>query len=534
MDIKAIYSRMTQKREDFLTYAHDTAMLCDPSLSPKGDKIRARPQAIVGIQAVRSLASSLQKSMFAAGVKPFKLDLSPEVWNKLKAIGKVGGTDMTADQFIRSRLEKREDDCMKSLELKTSRSRFAKVIRRNLIEGTNAFINYPDAIRAYPLRCLVVERESGVVRLLILELVMDVDPLDQDVAADKKDEKITRYILVNFEKMEVWQQDVPKDQEGDRPKATQIDQPKRTETTEGPQFDWTGVLTANQFIVPVNEIPDIDGDDYAPGYAYNFLNGFSFINHGEMSLSEAMAAAAWNRPRVKPGSPVSENLRAFFEGRSGEPWLGDEGDVEWLSAAQKIGDWAFVVQLLQRKELGLAAAFAMGLKDRLVSSEMTATEVLQIIDELNTQTHDLVGTLEETLLMPLIRSELELLERFDPLGQGLAPEAQELIRPVITTGTSAIEKQRWTERFITLILPSIQKMDSTLRVNGEAIAKYQATTGRNEAVLSFFRTASPQELLLEAQMQSGAMTAPPANQPRTDTVLTNGGPQPPQPAQSAA
>lgn len=494
---------MKAKRARFDDYARQTAMFTLPWLDPELEKSGVDPTSMIGTQCVRSIASSLMKGMFPPGVKSAELDLTPAQWAGIQSHPQ-GGEE--AVNIIKARLGERDEDVQRSVTMKTSRSRMAAALRRNVIEGTTGIIVLPDSIRVYPLRSLVVEREAGVVRIAMFCDKYEADPMAEGEGPDSAYDILT---LVDFEKHEVWKQ--VKDQD-----------PQRIDEVGKPAFEFTD----EQVLIVTGEIPDCE--DYAPGYAYHYMRAFRQVNHSERSLGEAQAAAAWNRPRVKPGSAVSMDIRAFFEAPAGTPFLGEEDDVDWLTNTGKLGDWEFVGGLVERKNRELATAFAMGIKDRPASDSTTATEVLTIIDELNTQTHDLIGTYEETLSIPLYRAELAILERISPMipeALEISAAVRQMVRIVVTTGSNAIEKQRAMDKFVNVHLPVVMKLDPTVRANGLPILKRVSSYQRLETD-GLYRAASPAEIqAMIAAANPQGQQGQAENQPRQETMMTAGGPQ---------
>lgn len=504
------YQKLKGTREPYLDYAEETSRMTIPTMSPRGTPVNKelRPHTPHGTQAVRSLASSILKSMMPPGVKWFDLDFPPEVWQQLK--GQHGDT-VVAD--IRAALDARENAIIEALNHKTARSRFGSSVQRNLVEGQTVYINKPGEIGVYPLRSFVLERVNGKVHTLIIEEEKFTSPFENveatagETPGGEPSPNKCVYILADFEKGEVWRQDGPKGT------AKRVD-----DKPKDPDH-----LTIQQFIVSVGETPDID--DYAVGYAYNYLRLFHLLNHAESSLGEAMAAAASNWPCVRPGSPVTAD--DMSRKRSGEWTEATEGDLWWFSSVNKVGDWAFVHQKIEGWKNDLATVFAMGIKDRPVGADTTATEILQVIDELNTQTQTLMTSMEETFQRPLIESELTLQERVSPLFPDIAADVLSIVKVTITSGGNSIERQRSLMRFLTQVLPMLKTLDQTLVVDGKRCADALADSMlvKTEGMYS---KMSPEQV---QQMQMAAMGG--GDTAREETIMTNGGPQPPQPAQGA-
>lgn len=506
-------------RETALTNADAIARLTLPTLAPRGHKIDERPYTNIGTQAVRSLSSSITKALFPTGAKSFRLDLPPAGWEWVKA--QSGEEGVTA---MRKRLDEREIAIINALNLKTARSRFAASINRNLVEGTTGFINRHDRIDVYPLRSLCVEREAGKARVLVFDEEYTPDPsVEQEVDKTKDKDKGEQhtYTMVNFETGEVYRQS------GKERVARRVDGGDANPNARK-KVDPTTLLNVRQFICAVCEIPDVG--DYPDGYAYNYYRQIAMMDNIDASLGEAMTIAAWNLMRLKPGSAAARDPESMKKKKSGDPFIGEEDDVSWLSAEAKLSDFAFIANLRPLLANELSVAFAMQLGAR--SSDGTvrsATEVLQIIDDLNTQTQDLLTSIEQTLLQPLIESEQYLQEQIAPLFKDLPPEiTEQLIKVVVVTGANALDEERQEKTLILQVLPMLKQLDPFFMVDGQVAAEALTQRKRIGTLTGLFRRATPDEIAVMAA-QAGGGSPQPQDQPRTETMATRGGPQPKQP-----
>lgn len=521
MNLKKIYESMCESddRTEALDNAEAIAKLTLPSLAPKGQKIEERPTTSVGTQAVRSLSSSLTKAMFPPGSRAFRLDLPPAAWEWITAQKGAEGVKMT-----RERLDMREKAIVDALNLKTSRSRFASSNRRLIVEGTLGAINRPDRIDLYPLRSLVVEREAGKPRIMAFLDEVTPDPVaDNDEQETKADETVCTYTLANFETGEVWKQEGKK-------AARQIDPSVKQKNRKGDDENPPETLDIRQFICGSGEIPDVG--DYPNGYAYNYQRLFSMLDNIDASLNEAMSIASWNLLRLKPGSAVARDPVSLKKKRSGDPVIADKDDIEWLAIQAKLADFAFIANLRPLLVDEAAKAFLMGISDRIMSADTSATAVLEIRDELNQQTMDLLTSIEQTILQPLIESEMYLQEQISPLFADLPPEVTEqIVKVVVITGANAIEKERQERALILQMLPQLMLMDQRLSING-LVAYNALTASRSIGSLEGLVTRMDDEqyaMLLQAQAgAAGGDKAKPVQGKRTETIQTRGGPQIPQ------
>lgn len=519
MNLATIYESQTSARSDFLDEAERVAKLTIPSLRPKGDDITEMPYTHVGTQAVRSLASYLVKLMLPAGVRWAALTIPPERMRAFRAsVESSGGDPDAAEDVIQRRLEGRTIDIHKSLALKLSRARAAPAVRRNLVEGSTLGVNTPYGLYFYPLRSFVVDRDAGQLRAAILKEISreELQPVEGR-GKSKEDDRAT-YTLVRYP----WQNQ----RTGMRRDDGEVWRQKVGAKTASKVKDehW------RQYFVVVSEIPDCD--PYPSSYTHAFVRLLNQINHMSESLGEAASAAAFNKPIIRPGSTAAENYGAFVDQPVGQPWIGETEDFSWVTAGIKIGDWAFVVQLLTMFAGDVGNAFALGIKDRPRATDAAATTILQMIDELNTQTEDLHTAYEETFQVKLFESEFALHEMADPLFDGIADDALSFVDVSVSTGTSVLAKQQALLRFVGQFLPIIQERDRRLEINaGPVVEAYTEAlpfptndfyTWRQQDPAAF----NPQDPAAQAQAKAAS------DGPRSETVMTPSGPQPPQPPQN--
>lgn len=508
-DCKAVYEGMTGRRDRYLGFAQEIARYTLPTLSPKGQVETWRPYTASGTLGVRSLASYMVKVNMPAGVRWAEVDLPVEVW---PVITPILGDD--GAQVMRDRLKSRGGDIFESFERKRVRSRAAAAMNRILCEGSTGFFNHRGGVRVYPLRAHTVEREGGEVRFACF--VDEIEPAPETIYKGQKrsQEKKCIYTCVNYETEEIWRQ-------VDDGAAERVDD-------ELPDQWW----------VTVTETPDVD--DYPVPYAYNYLRLIVQIDHAEESLAEAMAIASFAPIGLKTGTPVARNPEQIRRIRSGDPLVMNDGDMFIPAWGGKLGDWSFIGAILSANREELAKIFAMGIKDRPISHDTSATAVLEIVDELNTQTQDLMTSMSETFQVPLVRSENLLLEQVTPLFPDLPPEVASLLRIVVTTGIRAVEKQRTSMQFVERVLPSLKLMDETFRVHAERIAD-DVSQAHMIDTKGYYSSISQDEMRIQQllaemaapeQRPTGRNGAPTNGRPpRTDTIMTRGGPQPPQPRQ---
>ncbi len=499
---KAVYEFLTSNRAEFIDYAEDAAKMTLPQLAPRGQAIRERPYTSEGTSAVRSLGSATMKITMPPGVQWAKLDLPVWAWRKLIALAHAGEIPAEKVVQLKDRLDQRTQDIMRSLEQKNTRSRLAAAMLRNLVEGSTVVNVTPLGLRLFPLRSHVVQRdEFGAVKILGCVEVADADLAR---ASDKNFEKTTKiWTLVDFERDEVWRQVG----DGDDARPFLVEDER-----------------ASQWIVFVSEIPDVD--HYPTSFVWNYLRLIKQLDHEEQSLAEAMADAAWSPIGIREGSTLSDDPDQVMNTKSGEPIIHTEGDIFYPEKRGKLSDWGFVAQMRQDDKSELAALFAKGIKDRPIQQDTSATAVIQMIDELNSQTQDLLSAYEDTLQRPLVMAENAILDARDPLFAEEESVLRKLLKVTVTTGVNALDKQRQLMRFVVQVLPQLQAMDQTFQVHAVEIADRFS-----ESLL-----LNTEGMYSQMQLPEGGGAGPPgltpgSGLPREETIMTRGGPQPPQPQQ---
>ncbi len=514
---KIVYESQEGNREQWLTFADDTSQLTLPSMDPRGMRRSARhdrPHTTEGTTAVFSMASQALKILMPPGVLWGDLDMPPYLWKFVEVQAASGTVPFTLKDVaeLRDRLKIRSFDIVKSLNQRNLRSRFGSAIRRNLVEGSTAIHNAPppagsdaiarmrrkEGLRIFPLRSHVVVRDPfGAVRQLGLLEELEPDVMMVQKPADFQN-ILKIWTLVDYDSEMIWRQ------VGDRGEPFVVED----ETVDG-------------YFVMTSEMPDID--NYAHPYFWNYLRLIAQIDHAEASLAEAQSDASWSPIGIREGSSLAEDPDMVTERRTGEAIVGQEGDIWYPNAGRKIADWAWVLQMRNDDKRELDNISAKGIKDRAISSDTSATAILEIIEELETQTQDLLSSYEDTGQRPLMASEAAIHDRFIPLFTPGSEEEllKEFVEISITTGVSALSKQRAMIRFVTQGLAALQQLDPTLIVHGEEAAD-RLGEGMMIETEGLYSTAQPQQ-------QPGA-GQPGANgdAPREETIMTAGGPQPPQ------
>lgn len=496
-----IYDELVSDRDDFIDKAVDVAELTMPWLKPAGSDIEEQPWTSQGTSSVRNLSSTSMKIMMPSGVQWGRLDFPIFVWDELE----VMATDETNEKVtvatieaLKRTLKARSQEIILSLGQKNVRSRLGMAVTRNLVEGSTAVHNTVDGVRIFPLRSFVCRRDQfGDVEFLVLKHVTRVAPEDIKKKGDAAGHRL-QYTFIDFVKDEVWFQDGNDD---DAP-VTKMDEP------------------SDRYMVIVSELPDVD--NYPVGYFYNFIRLIASINHAESGLADAMSLASWNPLGIREGSALATDTDQITTKKTGDAVIMQEGDAFPAIVNQmKLGEWAFVGQVLEQDKAELAAISAKGIKDRALPGATSATAVIQMIDELSSQSADLLGAYEESFQRPLFASEHSILEEHAPMFDD---ETQALLgkflKVTVITGINALEKQRSFALFITQDLPLVMQLDPTVAVDGIAILDRRQESLLMDLDGIYFRREQ------QAPVAGGAEAGD--NAQFKKNRMTRGGPQGPQ------
>ena len=495
-----IYSQLVGERDIFLNYAEECARIFDPTIAPKGVPIRERPWTSEGISNLRSLTASLMKIQMPPGVLWGGVELPPEVWQHMEMLANAGEFEPGLVEQLRAKIRSRSNNLIGALALKNTRARYSAGLHRNLIEGNTAFRNSPEGLTIYPLRSIGVRRdEYGQLRLLAIHEEEEPDPMAVQEAEDF-DHKLETWTVIDYESREIWRQT---GEEGD------------VERVEDEDPAW--------YFVMVPQTPDVG--HYSIGYCWNYLRLLTQIDHAEASLAQALAFASWKPIGIREGSALADDPQGLMKTKSGDPVIMQDGDIIWPDTGRAIQDWGWVASMRNDDKAEAGNAFAKGLKDRPLSADMAATVALEIVDEINSETSDLLGSLEESAQKPLLNSESRLHDIIDPLFSG--PDRAlfgPLLRITVSTGINALDKQRSLGKMALQFLPMVLQMDPSVKANGIEILD-RLGEGMLVKTEGMYSQKSQQEMLMEqaAAMGQGQQGG------REETIMTAGGPQPPQP-----
>lgn len=462
MKLKELYQRLAQEtgvqneteesrpahgRKKFLDRAEEIAKLTLPMIEPRGLLLSDVAYSHDGAQAIRGLSSSIRRVLMPPNRTWFKLQLTAEMQRQVEAAVAERGGDLEAtlaqiDLVIRDQMVEGEKQINSFLHRRKVKSRIARAITRNLIEGFNVIRVLKDQVNILPLRLIAAYRQHGELRFYVLK---EEKPIDVKSFADNDNEGEADYIytMIDVVNSEVWQSH----NDGEAEKV-------------GPEVDGGD---SRQYIAFNSEMPDTE--HYPDSFAYTFLTLFNEIDALVMDLGEAAANAAWAVLLIDPASPLSPT--EVIQWKSGQAYKGTKEQIDWLSSATKLTDFGIVNQRLQTLQEERRKVFGAGVRDRS-PGDVTATQILQEVEELDEQTADLLVNYDETLLVPLATA-VAVVEGILTLE---VPGVESPIEAIVTTGNSALQRQVSIMRMLQA-MPIIQALEPTL-YNRPAVFKLTA------------------------------------------------------------
>lgn len=511
MKLQDLYQRLAQEtgvsdeteegrpahgRKKFLDRAEEIAKLTIPSIEPRGLLLSDVAYSHDGAQAIRGLSSSIRRVLMPPNRTWFRLQLTADMQQKIEAAVAESGGDSDAimaqiDLTIRDRMVESEKQINSFLHRRKVKSRIARAITRNLIEGFNVIRVLKDQVNVFPLRLITAYRQHGELKFYVLkeEKAMDVKSFDDNDGAP-----IYIYTLIDVVNKEVWQSQSDGEAQKVKPEV------------DGGDY--------RQYIAFNSEMPDTE--HYPDSFGYMFLTLFNEIDALVMDLGEAAANAAWAVLGISPESSLSPT--EVINWKSGQAYKFSPEQLQWLSSATKLTDFGIVNKRLETLQAERRKVFGAGVRDRS-PGDVTATQILQEVEELDEQTADLLVNFDETLLVPLATgvAVVEGILEFE------VPGVESPIEAIVTTGNSALQRQISIMRMLQA-MPIIQSLDPGLynrRATFELTAEIE---GFDEYTKDVLQAEVPPQPIKPVDETSGAEQ--PAPEVAGSIKQTAGGPQP--------
>lgn len=489
-------SQPSTGRTKFLYRAEDIAKLTIPSIEPRGIALYDVAYSHEGAQAIRGLASQVRKVLMPPNRTWFKLQLTNEVKEAVIEKLQQGNADPqilnNVEELIRAEMLKGEKAINAYLHRRKVKSRIARAITRNLIEGFNVIRVLKDQINIFPLRTIAAFRQHGELKFYILKEEAAIDAK----TFEKSSEGVNLiFTLVDPVNGEVWQS--KNDGEASMLKPDEID---------GGDY--------RQYVAFNSEMPDTE--QYPDSFGWTFITLFNELDALVTDLGEAAANAAWAVLGLRQSSSLTAS--EVTEWKSGSVHKFDSEEIGWLKSDTKLNDFGMVNTRLESLQEERRRIFGAGVRDR-PPGDVTATQILQEAEELDEQTADMLVNYDETLLNPLATAVavVEGLNMVEIPGGGSAVEA------VITTGNSALQRQISMMRMLQA-MGVIQTLDRELYNRQETFKLVSEVEGFDEFTDNVLNVQEATEPIVEPS----ETTAPEESGPPVAGSIrpTAGGPQP--------
>jgi hypothetical protein len=424
MNLQQVYDSGCSERDEYLQKADALARLTLPELAPlgRGGNVShsgiqnvsgpyhhdlPQPFSAAGTSAVTSLCSTMLSLLFPLNVPWFEVRVVDSTTLALaEAAGQAAGLDGALADLEHRMLDRLMAD--------QYHAHLLEALFRIVIEGQVIVQKLPNrkGLRIIPLRSFTVKRFNGELYFTCFKEEMP-NP-------DQPDKSECLYTYVDYQKREVWQQ------VGDQGQATRV------------------ALRSGDFIVATTRIPTME--NYSTGLALRFFGAIYNINQMSFDMTRATSIAAKALLLINPESGFTANDIA--KAVSGQALIGPEGMsaeqcFQWFSAAMKLNEWNWVYLALASEKQELAKNFALGLTQQpgLNTDRQTAESVRRLTQELDASVGSHAQVLQVTLQRPLAEAYLS-----DELGA--APDVLQKLKPIVTSGSSAMSRLAELERLI--------------------------------------------------------------------------------------
>lgn len=428
MSIKSEYEKMSQTRAPYLRRARDAAELTLPHLYPrsttsgknKGSQDMPMPYQSLGARGVSTLAAKLLLTVLPASTSFFKLDA-----DKYQLAELLGDDPKKRSQFDQA-MSSIEQAVMLNIEASALRPSVFTAFKHLLIAGNVLLYKKPGPsadVVVYGLDKFVVERDAmgQPIRLIVEDkmLLMAAPPEAQqayrkEFPEAKDDTEVTLYTYARFD--------------GKRWQVTQaidkFDLQKRPVEFSPDSFPW----------LPLRLVK-VDGESYGRSLIEeSVLGDLRSLESLTKTVVKGSAAMAKVLFMLRPTATTSPEELARKE--TGDFAVGNEGDV-WTLQVNKFADFRVALQMIERIETRLAAAFLLHSSVQRDAERVTAAEVQFMARELDDALGGIYSILSQELQLPLVRLILTGMQA----AKQLPPLPKDIVKPVIVTGLAAMGRE---------------------------------------------------------------------------------------------
>jgi hypothetical protein len=396
------------------------------------------PYNSIGPSAVNALASKLLLALLPPTGAFFRL---------LPDSDKLDGVSEEELAQLDMELSRVESDVIEYINIKAIRVAINEALKYLIVTGNVALYKIPGgSYKVFCPRQYVVERDyaGNLVRMAIKEriskkvlpikileqLEIEENTTTQDVKNLEEVDIYTMIVRTGPNKITVWQEILDIVVEGTEKTYTDEDNPYIV-------LRWT--TTPN--------------DNYGRGLVEQYLGDFRSLEGLTQTIVQGAGIQARHLFGVRPGSTVKiEDLNNAI---NGDFVMGDlEREISTLQV-NKTADLQVPLQLIQQLEQRISRAFLLLSGQIRESERTTATEVRATINELESSLGGVFSVLAADLQTPLVSHILK----------ELSPEALKITTVSITTGVSAISREKDFQNLNTML-------QSMAQLGPEVLSKY--------------------------------------------------------------
>ncbi len=416
---RARYERLKTERDPYLRRARECAALTLPSLMPpeghNGSTELPTPFQSAGAEGVNSLAAKLLLAMLPPGSSFFRLELDDTEKDRIRQLAN-SGTDILGE--IDTSLGKIEKAVLKAIEQRAWRPSTFDGMKHLLVCG-NVLVQILDsgAMRMHYLDRYVVKRdgEGNVLDVIAHESIAKtalepaarqlVDESDDKEAQEKESVDVYTRIYRDKDVYRVYQEVCGQ------------------------------VVPGSQGQYPLDKTPwvplrycKIDGQDYGRGRVEEYLGDFQSLESLSQSIVEG--TAIMTKTVFLLNEAGITDAKKLAEAANGEVMEGNVNDVGVLRV-DKFGDYQVALKKADDLEKRLKSAFLVAQQRQ--AERVTAEEVREVVEELETTLGGVYSILAEEFQLPILKRLLHQLGKKRKISR--LPES---VTPTIITGLAAL------------------------------------------------------------------------------------------------
>lgn len=455
----AVYERLKNTRNDYITRAESSAQYTIPSLFPKDSDNSGTnyttPWQAVGARGVNNLSAKIMLALFPVGAPFFKLNIS-----EMEAKQMV--TDPQALQDIAQGLGMVERIVLNYMEANSYRPALFEAVRQLVLSG-NVLLYVPRSdempegmkasLKTYRLSSYVVERDAydNLLQIVTEDIIAAV-ALPEDVKAIV--EKGGLNIAENpAEEVKVYTH-VYRDSESASFKSYQEVNGEIITGTEG-EYPFDGLPW-----LPVRLIR-MPNEDYGRSFVDEYIGDLKSLENLYEAMIKMSMVAAKVVFLVNPNGVTQP--RRLMKANTGDFVAGRKQDIEPFQL-EKGNDFNVARAMADTIEGRLSRAFMLNSSVQRSGERVTAEEIRYVAGELEDTLGGIYSLLGQELQMPLVSVLLKQLEATSKIPN-LPKEA---VSPTIATGLEALGRGHDLEKLrmfldYTIQLAGLQDPDLNLR-----------------------------------------------------------------------